>query len=387
MLRAALGLVALATVVGMVLLWPGGPGIVQPPESRLPDTERAEVVEVAKTECQVPDAQGCLKARAELLTGVDKGNSAEFIVGEAANEVTVNVGDRILVVKSQVPEGAEIGGVEVPPYGFSDFERTRPIYALVIGFVAIVLLAGGWHGLRSLAGLAISLAVVVAFVVPAILDGQPPLLIAVIGSMGVMLATIPVAHGLGPKTIAASLGTAVSLLLTIALAVLFTKIAHITGFSAGDEVAYLKAYADNLSIQGLLLAGIVIGALGVLDDVTVSQASTVLALRRANPSQRFRELFGGALGVGRDHITATVNTLFLAYVGASLPVLLIFSVSDVSANFAVNSEAVAAQIIAALTGSIGLISAVPITTALATVMAQRMPADLIDEADLHTHAH
>jgi uncharacterized membrane protein len=134
-----------------------------------------------------------------------------------------------------------------------------------------------------------------------------------------------------------------------------------------------------------MLAGIVIGALGVLDDLTVTQASTVLALRRANPTQRFRELFRGAIGVGHDHIAATVNTLFLAYAGASLPILLIFSVGGTSFADAVNSEAVAEQIVAMLVGSIGLIAAVPVTTALAALLAARLSAAEVERAGVHVH--
>lgn len=386
-LQIAMGLLVLLTAVGIALLWPQGEGIVRPPESRLPETERAEVVAVTRTDCQVPDADGCLEAKVELITGPDKGETTSFITGEAANDVTVQVGDQLRVTKTRVPEGGVIGGVEVPPYSLNDFERREPMYWLLGIFALIVLAAGRLHGLRALVGLGISLAVVIWFVVPAILDGREPLLVAIFGSFAVMLATIPVAHGLGPKTIAASFGTALSLLLTIALVTTFTKLAHITGFSAGDEVAYLKAYAENLSIQGLLLAGIVIAALGVLDDVTVSQSSTVMALRRADPTQGFGQLFTGALSVGKDHITATVNTLFLAYVGASLPVLLIFSVGDIDFGYAFNSEGVASQVIATLTGSIGLIAAIPITTALAALMAQHLPIEQLADEHGHVHVH
>jgi len=204
--------------------------------------------------------------------------------------------------------------------------------------------------------------------VPAILDDKPPLAVAVVGSLAVALIAIPLAHGGGPKTLSALLGTALSLLLTGGLAVLFTELTHLTGLSS-EEAAFLQLGQADLSLEGLLLAGMVVGALGVLDDVTISQASTVLALRRANPSFRFRELFGRALEVGRDHVSATVDTLVLAYVGAALPILLLFSATDVGAADAVKFEIVAKEIVATLVGSIGLIAAVPITTALAAALA------------------
>ena len=135
----------------------------------------------------------------------------------------------------------------------------------------------------------------------------------------------------------------------------------------------MQANAGAVSLEGLVLAGIVIGALGVLDDVTVSQASAVMALQRANPAQGFGQLYRGGLTVGRDHVAATVNTLVLAYVGASLPILLIFAVGETPFADAVNREAVAEQIVATLVGSIGLIAAVPVTTALAALLAARQP--------------
>jgi uncharacterized membrane protein len=241
------------------------------------------------------------------------------------------------------------------------------------------------RGALSLTGLAFSIAIVLLFVVPSILDDKPPLAVAVVGSLAVALITIPLAHGGGPKSLSALLGTAVSLLLTAGLAVLFTELTHLTGLSS-EEAAFLQLGQADLSLQGLLLAGIVIGALGVLDDVTISQAATVLALRHANPSLGFRELFGRALQVGRDHVSATVNTLVLAYVGAALPILLLFSATDLGVGDAVNFEIVAKEIVATLVGSIGLVAAVPITTALAALLAlgeapERLPG--IDEVHAH----
>jgi uncharacterized membrane protein len=165
---------------------------------------------------------------------------------------------------------------------------------LALIFVAAVLLFARLRGALSLIGLGASLAVVLVFVVPAILDGESPLAVAVVGSLAVALITIPLAHGRGPKSLAAVLGTSASLLLTALLAFTFTEAAHLTGFSS-EEAVFLQVSGADLSLEGLLLAGMVIGALGVLDDVTVSQVSTVLALRGANPALRFRELFSRAL--------------------------------------------------------------------------------------------
>jgi uncharacterized membrane protein len=198
-----------------------------------------------------------------------------------------------------------------------------------------------------------------------------------------MLLTIPLVHGGGAKSLAACLGTALALGLTLALADLFAGFAHLSGLTS-DEAVYLSA-TTHVSIRGLLLAGMVIGALGVLGDTTVTQASTVLALRRANPALGFRELVVHATSVGRDHIAATVNTLVLAYTGAALPLLIVFSIGGTSFGAAVNSEAIAEAVVATLVGSIGLIAAVPVTTALAALLALHLPERRLGSAHVHAH--
>ena len=165
---------------------------------------------------------------------------------------------------------------------------------------------------------------------------------------------------------------------------MFTRVAHLSGVSS-DEAIYLGATQNGLSLRGLLIAGMVIGALGVLVDLTVSQASTVIALRRANPALGFTGLFRGALEVGHDHIAATVNTLVFAYAGAALPVLLIFSIGGTSFTDAINGEAVAEEVVATLVGSIGLIASMPMTTAMAALLAPRMSDKRL--AETHAHAH
>jgi uncharacterized membrane protein len=385
LLVAALGVIVAATVIGLVTLWPDGEELEAAPGS-LPaqaDTEQARVVGVRETPCAEGSTEVCRRVTVELLSGDDRGEETSFTVGDLGEGSNAEVGDRVRVHANPVPP-SEVGGVTVDPYVFADFERQRPLWILVAIFALLVVVTGRLRGLRALVGLVASLGVIVFFLVPAILDGKTPETVALIGAFAVMLVTIPLAHGLGVKTLAACLGTSVSLLLTLVLADAFTNLAHLTGF-ASEEALYLRAVAEDISIQGLLLAGMIIGALGVLDDLTVSQSSTVLALQRANPTQGFRDLFQGAVAVGHDHIAATVNTLVLAYVGASLPVLLIFSFGGVSFADAVNTEAVASQIVAMLVGSIGLIAAVPVTTALAALLATRVEPRQLESAASHSH--
>jgi uncharacterized membrane protein len=379
---AAVVVLALATVAGLFALWPGdvdprlGEGITS-------KSERAEVERIEEFRCSGFQTDRCRRVTVRLETGPDTGERTRLELGAGGIDPEVDIGDELRVARTAAPPGAEL-----PPgaaYTLTDFERRTPMLLLALLFAGLVILFGRLRGALSLVGLALSLALLLVFVVPAILDGKKPLLVAVVGSFAVMLTTVLLAHGTGPKSIAAVLGTAASLLLTVALALLFTDLTHLTGL-ASEEAAFLQVNQSGVSLEGLLLAGIVIGALGVLDDVTVSQASTVLALRAVNPALGFGELFGRAMRVGRDHVSATVNTLVLAYVGASLPLLLIFSSGQLGFVETVTIELIAKEVVATLVGSIGLIAAVPITTALAATLSARLePAQLAGVEGGHAH--
>ena len=378
----AFGVLAVATAIGMIALWPDERTVEPAQKLNAPKTERAEIVSLRNVPCTTPGATLCIRVGIRLETGPKQGQQASF--GFAGRDVRFAVGDQIRVYEQRLPEGAQIGGVALDPYQFSDFERGRPLVLLAAIFVGLVLVTARWKGARAIVGLGASLLVIVFFVVPAILNGESPQGVALVGSLAVMLLTIGLAHGVGPKSIAACLGTASALLLTLFLADLFVEAAHLSGL-ASEEAVYLNASVETVSVRGLLLAGMVIAALGVLDDLTVTQASTVLALRRANPAFGFGELYRRAVDVGHDHIAATVNTLVLAYAGAALPVLLVFSLAGTPFREAVGFEIVAGEVVAMLVGSIGLIAAVPLTTALAALLALRLrPGDV---GDVHAHAH
>src|SRR6266545_2417768 len=260
-----------------------------------------------------------------------------------------------------------------PFYNIVDLERGRPMLLLTLVFVAAVVGFGRWQGIRSLIGLVGSFVVIVGFIVPAILDGRSPVAVALVGSLAIMIVSLYLSHGLARKSTAAVVGTALALGLTGALAVVFVRAASLTGL-ASEEALNANFQVGGLSLRGLLLAGIIIGGLGVLDDVTMSQASLVFALRRANPAAPLSSLIGASLTVGRDHIAATVNTLFLAYAGASLPLLILFATSGDPLGSVATSEVVAVEIIRTLCGSVGLIAAVPLTTVLAALLAGDEPA-------------
>jgi uncharacterized membrane protein len=260
-----------------------------------------------------------------------------------------------------------------PSYIIEDLERGRPLLVLAALFVGAVVAFGRWQGVRSLIGLGLSFLVIIIFVIPAILRGHSPVLVAVTGAMAIMLISLYLSHGIGPKTTAAVVGTALALGLTAALSIAFVAAASLTGL-VSEDAQYASFAVGGLSLRGLLLAGIIIGGLGVLDDVTMSQASLVAELHHANPTAGMAGLVAGALRVGRDHIAATVNTLFLAYAGAALPLLILFVTGQDSLGTVATTEVVAVEVVRALCGSVGLIAAVPLTTVLAALVATEVQA-------------
>ena len=356
---------AVATVIGVFLLWPDGEGRPEAPAVAQIQEIKATVTAVDHDAC---DAAGqgdsavrfrCTVVTGEVAEGADAGRELTFNHATGPNGRLMEVGDRILVARSDSGQGGE--GSQ---YYLVDYDRRSPLLILALLFAAFVVALSRWHGLFSLLGVAISLAVLTIFVMPAILDGGNPLAIAIVGAAVIMFVNLYLAHGFNARTTTAILGTMGSLALTGLLAVIFVEVGRFTGFGS-EEASFLQLSADQVNLRGLLLGGIIIGTLGVLDDVTITQASAVWELRAANPSFVFADLYRSAIRIGRDHIASTVNTLVLAYAGASLPLLLLFTVSRRPLDDVLNSEVVAEEIVRTLVGSIGLVASVPVTTALA----------------------
>jgi uncharacterized membrane protein len=249
-------------------------------------------------------------------------------------------------------------------YFYSDRDRRGSLFVLGVLFALVVIALGRWRGITALVALGASVAVLLQFIVPAVLDGRSPLMVAIVGSSAVAFIALYLSTGFNTMTTVALLGTLAALALTAILGWAFFEAAEFTG-AVSEEASYLRLVTDVVDVRGLLLGGVVIGALGAIDDMTVTQASAVWELRRANPSLGRIELFQSALRIGRDHVGSTVNTLLLAYAGASLPLMLLFVLSDQSLGTVANSEIVAVEIVRTLVGSIGLVAAVPATTWLA----------------------
>jgi len=371
-----------ATLVALAILWPGHAHRAF--QSVVTPSDRATVIGIVDRPCGATVSTDCRRVRIHLDGGDDRGGTGIIQWNANGTDPPVHLGDKIRVVSAPPVPGYDEENVAF--YTLVDYQRGGALIALLLVFALLVVGLSRWRGLLSLVGLGVSLAVVLLFIVPGVLNGKPPVTMAIVGSLAVMFVTVLLAHGAGPKSIAALLGTTLTLLLTAALAVFFTHLSRLTGL-AGDEAFALRLADPGVSLQGLLIAGMIIAALGVLDDVTVSQSSIVLSLRAANPQLGYRELFRRAMHVGRDHVSATVNTLVLAYAGSSLPVLLIFASGALPLGQAVNLELVSEQVVATLVGSIGLIVAVPATTALAGLLAMRLPRDQLEAAAAHGHAH
>ncbi|WP_431771979.1 YibE/F family protein [Streptomyces cucumeris] len=391
---------AAAVAAGLIVLWPGGaPDHSAGQRSGLgfdQQTVSGRVVKVEEVNCadagaqpQAPSEPGqdgappnggggaggganggkggrCEKATIEVTSGKDEGRRFPEIIQPSSSR-KLSAGQEVkLAYAPKAPENLQ--------YSVSDVDRSMPM-ALLAGLFALAVVAvGRLRGVFALVALAISFGVLTLFILPAILQGSNPLVVAVIGGSAIMLLALYMCHGLTARTSVAVLGTLVSLLLIGVLGSVFIGWASLTG-NTDDQTGLVHGLYPDIEIRGLLLAGVIIGSLGVLDDVTVTQTSAVWELRDADPTVSRRKLYAAAMRIGRDHIASVVNTLVLAYAGASLPLLLLFSIADSGVGTVATSEIVAEEIVRTLVGSIGLVASVPVTTALAVlvVSADRTP--------------
>ncbi|MFL7868639.1 MAG: YibE/F family protein [Anaerolineales bacterium] len=331
------------------------------------ETVRAQVDEIIE-DGQI-DLGGTLQryqiARVEILEGDYAGILMEIDYGKRqvlSGNLYLQPGDEILVTLGKRADNV------LTAY-FVDFVRTRVILWLFLAFVVAILLISRWEGLRSLLGMLFSLFIIIAYIIPHILVGEDPVRVSIIGSVILLGVTLYLTYGWNLKTHAAVLGMVSALLITGTLAWFFVVFTRLTG--AGDENALflMQSLNSNINLRGLLLGGMIIGALGVLDDLVITQASAAFELYGANPGLGFRGLYHAAMRIGQDHVAATVNTLVLAYAGASLPMLLLFSLGRGDYASLVNYSFVAEEVVRTLVGSLGLVAAVPLTTAIAAGFA------------------
>ena len=351
-----------AIVVGLVLLWPG-----QLRTSGFTDGVaaeglfRAEVRTVTRGPCDGTEPGAgieCSIATVTLQEGPDDGETVTLAEEAVEGAADLGVGDTIVL--AYYPDAGE--GFE---YSYADRERRSPLLLLAAVFAVAVVALGRWKGARALAGVGVSLAILATFILPALLDGGDPVLVALVGAGAIAVIALYLAHGINVGSTIALIGAFASLALVALLAWGFVELTELSG-RAAEEAGHLQIIASQVRLQGLILAGVVIGTLGVLDDVTVLQVSAVWELHHANPEMPRRAIYRAAIRIGRDHIASTVNTLVLAYAGASLPLFLLLTQAHEGLSDIANSEVVATEIVRTLVGSIGLVASVPITTLLAT---------------------
>ena len=351
----------LILLLGIAFLLPD----LSPPPTQPPAVEllRGEILEFLPSgvDGTSPDV------RLRVTAGPRAGETLDgFLQGPSGSEdlPRYEIGDEVVINASQEPDGSVIT--------VGDLYRI-PALAVLIGIFAVaVTVVGGWRGVRSLIALALTLAVIVKIVVPLILAGRDPVWVAILAATGVTIATFLLTEGFRTQTLAAGIGTFASLALVAGLALMFDELARFTQFRGSEDATFLQAVGlPNIDIGGLLLAGIIFGALGILDDVTLTQAATVSELNEASPSLSRIALAKRAMNVGRSHISATVNTLFLAYVGASLPLIVLFAAGHQDPLLIASTEVVAVEVVRAVVGSIGIVLAVPLTTAVAAALVDR----------------
>jgi uncharacterized membrane protein len=318
---------------------------------------------------QDPTAPGP-DARVQLLDGPRAGETLEaFLEGPSGQQEVprYDIGEEVVVSISVDPTDPDDPSSTY--VAVTDRWRAPVLGWALVLFIVAVAVVGGWRGVRSILALALTLGVVAKIVLPLILAGWPPVPLAVVAATGVTLTTVLLTEGARRSSIAAVVGTFASLALVGVLAVVFAALAEFTRLQGAADIVFLTSIGlPDLDLGGIVLAAVILGALGVLDDVTITQAATVDELRAADPRAPRMELFRRGMNVGRSHIAATVNTLVLAYVGASLPLLLLFAAGRQAPGLILSGEQVAVEVVRSLAGSIGIAAAVPLTTAVAVML-------------------
>ncbi len=303
------------------------------------------------------------KLRLQILNGSDTGKILTLTYGNVANislHQEVSQGDTVVIMKTIAPH-------QPVSYEIVDTYRLNALYPVAILFLVVVLLVTRLKGLGSLIGLGISVTVILAFIVPQILAGQDPLLASIVGSMFIMVVTMYFAHGFSQKTNIALISTSLSLVLTGILSYVAVHLTFLTGLGSDNAASLLSGPVSNINFQGLLLGGVIIGSLGVLEDITTGLAASIQELSQANNKLTFNQLVGSGLRIGSEHIAALVNTLVLAYAGVGLPIFLFLVINPNHQPlwYILNSELLMEEIVRTLAGGIGLILAVPLTAVFA----------------------
>ncbi len=345
-------------MIGLILLWPRGDVSSELDTGSLfGDRVEAIITGNSVEPCSYDPIAGCHLVTLQILSGENARTDTSWELPFDSATRHFETGDEIFVYETTLADGRVV-------YEFADFQRGTTLWLLALVFVVAVVLLARWKGVGAIAGLVASLLVLIVFMLPSLLRGNNAVAVALVGSSVIAFVALYLAHGLNIATSVALLSTFISLALIGLLSWVFVAGANFTGFTE-DSAFVLSALGVQIDARGLLLAGIMIGSLGVLDDVTVTQVSAVWELRQLRPDATRQEIYRSAVNIGRDHISSTVNTLFLTYAGAALPLMLLFAVAGQSVSAVSTSEVVATEIVRSLVGSIGLVASVPVSTWMA----------------------
>lgn len=383
--RVVIGLlvaIGIASIVGVVALWPERVSVDVPTPFQSADGSAVESVDGTVLEpsaglCPSPSAgrvftgtplpapaggYECASFVVDIDSGPNAGTQTLLEISPGPGQPDLEAGDQIRLIR-----GVDTAGTVI--YGFDDFQRGGSLLLVVGVFVVVIVGVAGLRGLRALIGLTLAFGVIVLFVLPALLDDKPPVPVALVGGSLILYAVLYLAHGINLRTSAALLGTLTSMVVAAVGSVMVIDGTGVTGLSE-EQNTNIQTYLEHVSIVGLLLAGFIIGSLGVLNDVTITQASATFELAAANPHASRRDLFTGAMRVGRDHIASTVYTLLLAYAGGALPLLLLLSVAGRPLGDLLTGDAIATEIARSAVGGIALSLSVPLTTGIAAMLAR-----------------
>ncbi|ADG73070.1 YibE/F family protein [Cellulomonas flavigena DSM 20109] len=381
---------AVAAAVGMVLTWPSGDG----PETGLVDPGvhyvGAQVVDSRMRSCDgtiedvlpdgtVPPTVDCLEVTART-TG---GREVDVLATSGVTSTDVPPGTRVLLERYPAQDG------EPEVWAWHDMDRTLPLGTFALAFALVTTLVAGLRGLRALVGLALAFLVLGAYVLPALVAGHDGLGVALSGSTVIVVVVLYLAHGVSVRTTTALVGTLLGLAMVTGLGLLGAHAARLQPVTSEDTFALARALgADGVDVlRGVFLCGVVLAGIGVLNDVTITQASAVWELRAADPSASWRTLTARGMRIGRDHIASTVYTIAFAYAGASLPLLLLLELYDQPLLVTLTSGAFAEEIVRTLAGATGLVLAIPLTTVVAAVAAVGAPPNRSGHGHGHGHAH
>ena len=398
LLAAILVPIALATLVGLLVLWPGGTvhetGVVavdaEYPTARVTGATSESCTgenEDRRPDGEIPDSVTCTLVTAQISTSEAVGQEVEVWAPATVRTADVPVGTSLVLVRYLETE------TEPEIWAWYDYSRTVPLGVLAAAFSAVVMAVAGIRGLRALVGLALAFVVIATFMLPALLEGRDALAVGLVGSSAIMFVVLYLAHGFSRRTTTALLGTFAGLGVTALLGVIAAKAAHLTGIATEESyrLAMLTGQLDGTALRGLFLCGVVLAGLGVLNDVTITQAAAVWEIRSADPQASRRALFTRGMRIGRDHIASTVYTIAFAYAGAALPVLLLLEVYRLPLFQTISSGEFAEEIARTLVGSIGLVLAIPLTTLIAAVVVTAAPTvhgrRRAVDPDSHAHVH